>query len=137
VKDWRLARRLRNVEYSEYAGALSEMTAELLVENADMIRPGLEVGVGRRRGARLLRRRDVDRGLVATRLRRRTPHLPPARPKRTGEGAPRHQVGVASIMTEYLHSGENGGRSAIRDALAAALDAPTTAAELSDSTMRS
>jgi len=40
VKDWRLARRLRNVEYSEYAGALSEMTAELLVENADMIRPG-------------------------------------------------------------------------------------------------
>jgi len=42
VKDWRLARRLRNVEYSEYAGALSEMTAELLVENADMIRPGLE-----------------------------------------------------------------------------------------------
>jgi len=32
-------------------------------------------------------------------------------------------------MTEYLHSGENGEWSAIRDALAA-LDAPTTAAEL-------
>jgi glycerol-1-phosphate dehydrogenase [NAD(P)+] len=40
-----------------------------------------------------------------------------------------HQVGVASIMTEYLHSGENGRWAAIRDALAE-LDAPTTADEL-------
>ena len=42
VKDWQLAQRLRNVEYSHYAATLSEMTAELLVENADTIRPGLE-----------------------------------------------------------------------------------------------
>ncbi|MFB6186045.1 MAG: iron-containing alcohol dehydrogenase, partial [Halobacteriaceae archaeon] len=31
VKDWRLANRLKGVPYSEYAGALSEMTAEMLV----------------------------------------------------------------------------------------------------------
>ncbi|MFB6300045.1 MAG: iron-containing alcohol dehydrogenase, partial [Halobacteriales archaeon] len=42
VKDWRLANRLQNVQFSDYAAALSEMTAEILVENADSIRPGLE-----------------------------------------------------------------------------------------------
>ncbi len=40
-----------------------------------------------------------------------------------------HQVGVASIMTEFLHSGQNGQWTAIREALDS-LDAPTTAAEL-------
>jgi glycerol-1-phosphate dehydrogenase [NAD(P)+] len=40
-----------------------------------------------------------------------------------------HQVGVGSIMTEYLHSGMKGQWSDIRDALAS-IDAPTTAAEL-------
>lgn len=42
VMDWRLAKRLKDVEYSEYAAALAEMTAEILVDNADLIRPGLE-----------------------------------------------------------------------------------------------
>jgi len=40
VRDWQLAHRLQNVPYSEYAGALSEMTAEMLVSNADSIKPG-------------------------------------------------------------------------------------------------
>jgi glycerol-1-phosphate dehydrogenase [NAD(P)+] len=40
-----------------------------------------------------------------------------------------HQVGVASIVTEYLHSGESGEWRRVRDALAG-IDAPTTAAEL-------
>src|SRR5699024_2140661 len=40
-----------------------------------------------------------------------------------------HQVGVGSILTEYLHSGEEGRWTNIRDALAG-LGAPTTAAEL-------
>jgi glycerol-1-phosphate dehydrogenase [NAD(P)+] len=42
VKDWTLARNLRNEEYSNYAAALSEMTAQLLIENASSIKPGLE-----------------------------------------------------------------------------------------------
>jgi glycerol-1-phosphate dehydrogenase [NAD(P)+] len=40
-----------------------------------------------------------------------------------------HQVGVGSIMTEYLHSGEKGRWRNIRDALER-IDAPTTAREL-------
>jgi glycerol-1-phosphate dehydrogenase [NAD(P)+] len=40
-----------------------------------------------------------------------------------------HQVGVAAIVTEYLHSGERGEWRDVRNALAA-IDAPTTAADL-------
>ncbi|MFC7231065.1 iron-containing alcohol dehydrogenase [Saliphagus sp. GCM10025308] len=40
-----------------------------------------------------------------------------------------HQVGVGSIMTAYLHEGESGIWTEIRDALAS-IDAPTTAADL-------
>ncbi len=40
--DWQLAKRLRNEEYSEYAAALSGMTARMIVELAPTIKPGLE-----------------------------------------------------------------------------------------------
>jgi glycerol-1-phosphate dehydrogenase [NAD(P)+] len=40
-----------------------------------------------------------------------------------------HQVGVGSIMVEYLHSGEHGEWMEVRDALAT-IGAPTTADEL-------
>jgi glycerol-1-phosphate dehydrogenase [NAD(P)+] len=42
VLDWQLAHRLRNEEYSEYASALSSMTARMIVELAPDIRPGLD-----------------------------------------------------------------------------------------------
>ncbi|MFT4920965.1 MAG: glycerol-1-phosphate dehydrogenase [NAD(P)+], partial [Haloarculaceae archaeon] len=42
VKDWELANRLQNTPYSEYAGALSRMTAEMLVGSAETIKPGLD-----------------------------------------------------------------------------------------------
>ncbi|OKY79141.1 MAG: Glycerol dehydrogenase family enzyme GldA [Candidatus Methanohalarchaeum thermophilum] len=42
VKDWHLAKRLRNVEYSSYAAALSEMTAETLLNKTDSLKKGLE-----------------------------------------------------------------------------------------------
>jgi len=44
--DWQLAHRLRNEEYSEYAAALSGMTARMIVELAPTIRPGLEESAG-------------------------------------------------------------------------------------------
>ena len=130
VKDWRLARRLRNVEYSEYAGALSEMTAELLVENADMIRPGLE------ESAWVVLKALVSSGVAmsiagSSRPASGAEHLISHQLDRLvpNTALHGHQVGVGSIMTEYLHSGENGQWTAIRDALDS-LDAPTTAAEL-------
>jgi glycerol-1-phosphate dehydrogenase [NAD(P)+] len=130
VKDWRLARRLRNVEYSEYAGALSEMTAELLVENADMIRPGLE------ESSWVVLKALVSSGVAmsiagSSRPASGAEHLVSHQLDRIapGKALHGHQVGVGSILTEYLHSGEHGEWRAIRDALDS-LDAPTTAAEL-------
>ena len=38
VRDWRLAQRLRNAEFSNYAAALSEMTANMIMENAKEIK---------------------------------------------------------------------------------------------------
>jgi glycerol-1-phosphate dehydrogenase [NAD(P)+] len=38
VKDWQLAHRLRNAEYSSYAAALSEMTANMAMENVKEIK---------------------------------------------------------------------------------------------------
>jgi glycerol-1-phosphate dehydrogenase [NAD(P)+] len=45
ILDWQLAHRLRNEEYSEYASALSSMTARMIVELAPDIRPGLDDSV--------------------------------------------------------------------------------------------
>jgi len=42
VLDWEMAQRLRNEPFSSYAAALSKMTAEIIVDNADNIKPGLE-----------------------------------------------------------------------------------------------
>ncbi|SEH40062.1 glycerol-1-phosphate dehydrogenase [NAD(P)+] [Halopenitus malekzadehii] len=130
VKDWRLARRLRNVEYSEYAGALSEMTAELLVASADSIKPGLE------ESSWLVAKALVSSGVAMSIAGSSRPasgaehlishQLDRIAPDKALHG---HQVGVGSILTEYLHSGEDGEWRSIRDALAS-IDAPTTAAGL-------
>src|SRR3989337_1188098 len=42
VKDWALARHLRNEYYSSYAASLSELAARLVIENASNIKPRLE-----------------------------------------------------------------------------------------------
>ncbi|WP_181693484.1 NAD(P)-dependent glycerol-1-phosphate dehydrogenase [Natronomonas sp. LN261] len=127
VKDWKLAHRLKNVEYSEYAGALSQMTAEMLVDRSDSIKRGLE------ESAWVVVKALVSSGvamsiadssrpasgaehLISHQLDRLTP----------GTALHGHQVGVASIVTEYLHSGEGGEWRRVRDALAG-IEAPTTA----------
>jgi len=130
VQDWQLAHRLKNVEYSEYAGALSQMTAEMLVDNANSIKRGLE------ESAWIVVKALVSSGvamsiagssrpasgaehLLSHQLDRLTPDV----------ALHGHQVGVGAIMTEYLHSGPDGQWRDVRDALAA-IGAPTTAAEL-------
>jgi len=130
VQDWRLANRLKNVEYSEYAGALSEMTAEMLVDSADSIKPNLE------ESAWIVVKALVSSGVAMSIAGTSRPasgaehlishQLDRIAPNQALHG---HQVGVASIMTEYLHSGNDGQWRAIRKALKS-IDAPTTAAEL-------
>ena len=130
VMDWRLAKRLKDVEYSEYAAALSEMTAEILVDNADLIRPGLE------ESAWVVSKALMSSGVAmsiadSSRPASGAEHLFSHQLDRLAPGAALHghQVGVGSIMTAYLHGGEAGFWRNIRDALAS-IDAPTTADEL-------
>ncbi|QSX00022.1 NAD(P)-dependent glycerol-1-phosphate dehydrogenase [Haloterrigena alkaliphila] len=130
VMDWRLAKRLKDVEYSEYAASLSEMTAEILVDNADLIRPGLE------ESAWVVSKALMSSGVAmsiadSSRPASGAEHLFSHQLDRLAPGAALHghQVGVGSIMTAYLHGGEDGIWRDIRDALNS-IDAPTTADEL-------
>ena len=130
VMDWRLAHRLQNVEYSEYAAALAEMTAEILVDNADLIRPGLE------ESAWIVTKALVSSGVAmsiagSSRPASGAEHLFSHQLDRLAPGAALHghQVGVGAIMTAYLHGGDRGIWRDIRDALDS-IDAPTTAADL-------
>lgn len=134
VRDWQLAHRLKNVEYSEYAGALSRMTAEMLVGNADSIKKGLE------ESAWIVMKALISSGVAmsidgSSRPASGAEHLISHQldriaPKTSLHG---HQVGVASITTEYLHSGQDGKWGNVRDALAS-IGAPTTAEELGHTT---
>ena len=130
VKDWQLANRLKNVEYSEYAGALSQMTAELLVEQSPSIKRGLE------ESAWVVVKALVSSGVAmsiagSSRPASGAEHLISHQLDRIAPGAALHghQVGVASVVTEYLHSGERGEWRRVQEALAG-IDAPTTAEEL-------
>ncbi|SFF94753.1 glycerol-1-phosphate dehydrogenase [NAD(P)+] [Halopelagius inordinatus] len=130
VKDWQLAHRLKNVEYSEYSGALSQMTAEMLVGNSDSIKKGLE------ESAWVVVKALVSSGVAmsisgSSRPASGAEHLFSHQLDRLvpGRALHGHQVGVGSIVTEYLHSGEQGEWRDIRDALDT-MDAPTTAAGL-------
>ncbi len=131
VTDWRLANRLRDVEYSEYAAALSEMTAEMLVDNADSIRPGLE------ESAWIVVKALVSSGVAmsiagSSRPASGAEHLISHRLDQLVPGAALHghQVGVAAIAVAYLQTGDEAADwRRIRDALAS-LDAPTTVEDL-------
>jgi len=130
VRDWQLAHRLKNVPYSEYAGALSQMTAEMLVESADSIKKGLE------ESSWIVVKALVSSGVAMSIADSSRPasgaehlfshQLDRLEPNGALHG---HQVGVGSIMTEYLHSGPNGKWKDVRDALAT-IGAPTDAADL-------
>ncbi|WP_136715878.1 NAD(P)-dependent glycerol-1-phosphate dehydrogenase [Halorientalis salina] len=130
VKDWELAHRLKNVEYSEYAGALSRMTAEMLVENSDSIKQGLE------ESSWIVVKALVSSGVAmsiagSSRPASGAEHLFSHQLDRLAPGTALHghQVGVGSILTEYLHSGAKGEWRSVRNALAS-IGAPTTAEEL-------
>jgi len=127
VEDWRLANRLQNVEYSHYAAALAEMTAEMLVDNADSIKQGLE------ESAWVVVKALVSSGVAmsiadSSRPASGAEHLFSHQLDRMVPDAALHghQVGVGTIIAEYLHGGNWQG---VRRALDT-IGAPTTAAEL-------
>jgi glycerol-1-phosphate dehydrogenase [NAD(P)+] len=130
VLDWRLANRLKNVEYSEYAASLAEMTAEMLVDNADAVRPGLE------ESAWVVVKALVSSGVAmsiagSSRPASGAEHLFSHQLDRLAPNAALHghQVGVGAVVTAYLHGGDRGIWRDIRGALED-IGAPTTAEEL-------
>jgi len=129
VRDWQLAHRLKNVTYSEYAGALSQMTAEMLVESSDSIKPGLE------ESAWIVVKALVSSGVAmsiagSSRPASGAEHLFSHKLDRLapGQALHGHQVGIGSIITAYLQTGEEDWEN-VRDALGS-IGAPTTAEEL-------
>jgi glycerol-1-phosphate dehydrogenase [NAD(P)+] len=106
------------------------MTAEMLVENADSIRPELE------ESAWIVVKALVSSGVAmsidgSSRPASGAEHLFSHQLDRIAPDPALHghQVGVGSVVTEYLHTGPKGRWREIRDALAS-IDAPTNAAEL-------
>ncbi len=124
VKDWLLARNLKNEYYSSYAASLSEMTAQILIESAESIKPKLEESAWF--VAKALVSSGVAMSIAGT-----------SRPASGSEHKFSHaldnitktpalhgeQCGVGTIMMMYLHGGD---WERIRNALLA-VGAPTTA----------
>ena len=127
VRDWELAHRLRNEPFSEYASIISKMTANILIESADAIKPGIE------ESAWMVMKALVASGVAmsiagssrpASGSEHKFSHaldLIAPKPALHGE-----QCGVGTIMMMYLHGGD---WQEIRTALKT-IGAPTNAAEL-------
>ncbi|MHC1625618.1 MAG: NAD(P)-dependent glycerol-1-phosphate dehydrogenase [Methermicoccaceae archaeon] len=127
VLDWKLSHRLRGEPYSHYASTLSEMSATIIMDAADTIKPNLEDS------ARIVMKALVSSGVAmsiagssrpASGSEHKFSHtldMIAEKPALHGE-----QCGVGSIMMMYLHGGD---WMSIRDALKT-VGAPTTAKEL-------
>jgi glycerol-1-phosphate dehydrogenase [NAD(P)+] len=127
ILDWQLAYRLRNEEYSEYAAALSGMTAKMIVELAPTIRPGTEASV--RAVVKALISSSVAMSIAgSSRPASGSEHMFAHAVNRIAPGKALHGelCGIGTIIMMYLHGGD--WRS-IRDALQQT-GAPITAAQL-------
>ena len=127
VRDWELAHRLRDEPFSEYASIISKLTAKILIDSAELIKPGLEDSAW-----------TVMKALVASgvamsiagssrpasgsehKFSHALDEIVP-RPALHGE-----QCGVGTIMMMYLHG---GNWQEIRSTLKT-IGAPTNAYEL-------
>ncbi len=127
VRDWQLAQRLQNAEFSSYAAALSEMTANMILENAAKIKKRDE------KAAWTVVKALVSSGVAISIAGSSAPasgsehkfshalDMIADKPALHGE-----QCGVGTIMMSYLY-GDDWQR--IRDTLKE-IGAPTTAKEL-------
>ena len=127
LRDWQLAHRMKNEEFSEYAAALSDMTAKMVVELAPTIRPGLE------ESARVVVKALISSGVAmsiagSSRPASGSEHKFAHAINRIAPGRALHGelCGIGTIMMMYLHGGD---WQMIRDALCYT-GAPTSAHEI-------
>lgn len=127
VLDWELAHRLRNEPFSEYAAALSRMTAQILMDCPEDIKPELESSV------RIVVKALVSSGVAmsiagSSRPASGSEHMFSHALDKVAPNSALHgeQCGVGTIMMMYLHGGD---WKKIRECLEI-IGAPTTASEL-------
>ncbi|MCM2466543.1 NAD(P)-dependent glycerol-1-phosphate dehydrogenase [Methanoculleus oceani] len=127
ILDWELSHRLRGEPISEYALTLSRMTAEILFQNADLIKPHSE------ESAWIVTKALVSSGVAMSIAGSSRPgsggehkfshaleRLAP------GKGLHGEKCGIGAIITMYLHGGDwEGIRSSLQK-----IGAPTTPAEI-------
>jgi len=136
VMDWELAHRLKGEEYSSHAAVLAKTAAEMLIENAEDIKPDTEESVWFAVKAMIVSGVAMS---VAGNTRPASgsehmfshmlDHLGPGimlKGKRSRKPMHGEQCGVGAIMMVYLHG---GNWEEIRDALKR-IGAPTTSEEL-------
>jgi glycerol-1-phosphate dehydrogenase [NAD(P)+] len=127
VKDWELAYRLGKEETSEYACALSLMSAQIVMDSGEVIRNGGEEGV--RIVAKALMGSGVAMSIAgSSRPGSGSEHLFYHALESIVPGVALHgeQVGVGTIMMMYLH----GGNWREIRAFLSRIGAPVTAGEL-------
>lgn len=127
VMDWKLAKRLKNEDFSSSASMLANLTGRFMLENSDMIKPGIE------ESAWYVAKALVSSGVAmsiagssrpASGAEHKFSHALDEiaeKPALHGE-----QCGVGAIMMMYLHGGD---WDKIREALLN-IGAPTTAKRL-------
>lgn len=127
LMDWEFARRLRNVPFSTSAYALSELSANAIIENSMNIKPGLEESVW------IAMKPIIISGIAmavagSSRPTSGSEHMFSHALDIMHPGQAMHgeQCGVGCIMMMYLHGGD---WMSIRTALSN-IGAPTSAAEL-------
>jgi len=105
--DWQLAYRLKNEEYSEYAAALSDMTAKMIVKLAPTIKPGLE------ESARTVVKALISSGVAmsiagSSRPASGSEHKFAHSVNRIAPGKALHGelCGIGTVIAMYLHGGD-------------------------------
>ncbi len=127
VLDWQLAHRLKAEEYSTFAAVLAKSAADLVLDNVEVIKPGLEEAAWVATKSLIVS--GVSMSVAgSSRPASGAEHLFSHALDRIAPGKAMHgeQVGVGTIIMMHLHGGD---WRRIRDALAA-IGAPTTAKEL-------
>jgi len=127
VRDWELAHKVRNEYYGEYAASLARMSAQLVMENAELIRENEEEGL------RILLEALISCGVAMSIAGSSRPcsgseHLFSHALDLTASRHALHgeQCGVGTVMMAFLH-GINW--KTVKQTLET-LNAPTTASEL-------
>ncbi|MDL2246856.1 NAD(P)-dependent glycerol-1-phosphate dehydrogenase [Methanobrevibacter sp. OttesenSCG-928-K11] len=127
IKDWKLAKRLKNEYFSESAASLSEMSAELITKSSGSIKPGLE------ESTRIVVKTLFSSGMAisiagSSRPASGSEHKFSHALDKIADVPALHgeQCGVGTIMMMHLHGGD---WKFIRDNLRK-LGAPTNAEEL-------